>query len=127
MRDLPTMYSWFRRPYSTVQWLAPNVFISSLGLDECIKWSKSPTEKNSWNKLMRILHTVHQISKTNLSYFFILMGHLVTEPYPEKSNMREKLYFVTKLFWPTVRKNCSSDREKLLKFEAENLQNFWDH
>ena len=24
-----------------------------------------------------------------------------------------------KLFWPTVRKNCSSDREKVLKFEAE--------
>ena len=24
-----------------------------------------------------------------------------------------------KLFWPTVRKNCSCDREKLLKFEAE--------
>ena len=24
-----------------------------------------------------------------------------------------------KLFWPTVRKNCSSDREQLLKFEAE--------
>ena len=24
-----------------------------------------------------------------------------------------------KLFWPTVRKNCSSDREKLLKFKAE--------
>ena len=24
-----------------------------------------------------------------------------------------------KLFWPTVRKNCSSDREKLLEFEAE--------
>ena len=26
---------------------------------------------------------------------------------------------LSKLFWPTVRKNCSSDREKLLKFEAE--------
>ena len=26
-----------------------------------------------------------------------------------------------KLFWPTVRKNWSSDREKLLKFEAENF------
>ena len=25
-----------------------------------------------------------------------------------------------KMFWPTVRKNCSSDREKLLKFEAES-------
>ena len=24
-----------------------------------------------------------------------------------------------KFFWPTVRKKCSSDREKLLKFEAE--------
>ena len=27
-----------------------------------------------------------------------------------------------KLFWPTVRKNCSSDREKLLKFEAEGWE-----
>ena len=24
-----------------------------------------------------------------------------------------------KLFWPTMRKNCSSDWEKVLKFEAE--------
>ena len=35
-----------------------------------------------------------------------------------------------KLFWPTVRKNCSSDGEKLLEFEAEG-QEFekknWDH
>ena len=27
-----------------------------------------------------------------------------------------------KLFWPTVRKDCSSDREKLLKFEAEGQE-----
>jgi hypothetical protein len=27
-----------------------------------------------------------------------------------------------KLFWPTVRKNCSSDWEKLLKFEAEGQE-----
>ena len=27
-----------------------------------------------------------------------------------------------KLFWPTVRKNCSSDREKFLKFEAEGRE-----
>ena len=25
-----------------------------------------------------------------------------------------------KLFWPTARKNCSSDWEKVLKFEAED-------
>ena len=30
-----------------------------------------------------------------------------------------------KLFWPSVRKNCSSDWEKLLKFEAEgSLEQF---
>jgi hypothetical protein len=28
-------------------------------------------------------------------------------------------YFVAKIVQPTVTKNCSSDREKLLKFEAE--------
>ena len=27
-----------------------------------------------------------------------------------------------KLFWPTVRKNCASDREKLLKIEAEGRE-----
>ena len=27
-----------------------------------------------------------------------------------------------KLFWPTVRKKCSSDREKLLKSEAEGRE-----
>ena len=27
-----------------------------------------------------------------------------------------------KLFWPTVRKNCSSDRENFLKFEAEGWE-----
>ena len=27
-----------------------------------------------------------------------------------------------KLFWPTVRKKCSSDREKNLKFEAEGRE-----
>ena len=27
-----------------------------------------------------------------------------------------------KLFWPTVRRNCSSDRENILKFEAEGQE-----
>ena len=29
---------------------------------------------------------------------------------------------LTKLFWPTVRKKCSCDREKLLEFEAEGQE-----
>ena len=32
---------------------------------------------------------------------------------------QEMVFCYQKLFWPTVRKNCSSDGEKLLKFEAE--------
>ena len=34
-----------------------------------------------------------------------------------------------KMFRPTVRKSCSSDREKLLKFDAEGQEfaKFWDH
>ena len=29
------------------------------------------------------------------------------------------VFFLSKLFWPIVRKNCSSDQEFFLKFEAE--------
>ena len=29
---------------------------------------------------------------------------------------------LTKLFQPTVRKNCSGDQEKLLKFQAESRE-----
>ena len=29
---------------------------------------------------------------------------------------------LSKLFWPTVRKDCSSDREKNLKLEAEGWE-----
>ena len=38
----------------------------------------------------------------------------------EISNLKKNGILFPKLFWPTVRKNCSSDWEKLLKFEAEN-------
>ena len=35
---------------------------------------------------------------------------------------RKMVFCYQKLFWPTVRKTCSSDREKLLKFEAEGRE-----
>ena len=44
----------------------------------------------------------------------------------QKNAYKESMYVLVhngillpKLFWPTVRRNCSSDQEKLLKFEAE--------
>ena len=42
-----------------------------------------------------------------------------------KGNRHKSAYFGILLqifFWPTVRKNCSSDREKLLKFEGEGRE-----
>ena len=43
--------------------------------------------------------------KITLDFFFYFFGILLL-----------------KLFWPTVRKSCSSDREKLLKFGAEGQE-----
>ena len=43
--------------------------------------------------------------KITLDFFFYFFGILLL-----------------KLFWPTVRKSCSSDREKLLKFGAEGRE-----
>ena len=34
----------------------------------------------------------------------------------------KKQYFVSKIVLSSVRKNCSSDREKLLKYEAEGQE-----
>ena len=45
-----------------------------------------------------------------------------------KNNSGKKFWFlnfdilIPKLFWPTVRKNCSCDRETLLKFKAEGQE-----
>ena len=38
----------------------------------------------------------------------------------EKKEKKENL--LPKLFWPTARKNCSSDQENFLKFEAEGWE-----
>ena len=35
---------------------------------------------------------------------------------------KEMVFFLPKLFWSILRKNCPSDRENLLKFEAEGRE-----
>ena len=43
--------------------------------------------------------------------------------YDESNMITDDGILLPKLFWPTVRKIfCCSDREKLLKFEAEGLE-----
>ena len=56
---------------------------------------------------------------------FLLQRHLEPMNYGKKNSGLTILHYyrngilLPKLFWPTVRKDCSSDREKHLKFEAE--------
>jgi hypothetical protein len=40
---------------------------------------------------------------------------------PQELKVRNGI-LLPKLFWPAARKKCSSDREKLLKFEAEGKE-----
>ena len=58
----------------------------------------------------------------------IIVAHQIQQPIP-KLNFHDFFdqpdwngILLPKLFWPTVRKNCSTDREKLLKFEAEGRE-----
>ena len=41
---------------------------------------------------------------------------------PEIESKKYNGILLPKLFWPTVRKNCSSDWENFLKFEAEGRE-----
>ena len=51
-------------------------------------------------------------------------GDLLTKDWPQLLVNESNGILLPKLFLPTVRKNCSSDREKL---KAKNFQNFQDH
>ena len=91
-------------------------FVSKIVLTYCEKklflWSGKTFEIRGW-KFAKNLRSLEQfIRAVKGQYIFGNSG-----------------IFLPKLFWPTERKNCFSDWEKRLKFEAEfwNLQKFWDH
>ena len=56
----------------------------------------------------------------NVGKGFIQRSSWVTEQLLK--SYRKNGILLQKLFWPTVRKNCSSDREKLFKFKAESRE-----
>ena len=73
--------------------------------------------KNDISKFM--IKSYHCHPSINLT--FCKMNHIYnnfTEK-GEKMAIQKIGILLPKLFWPTVRKNCSSDRENFLKFEAE--------
>ena len=58
-------------------------------------------------------------NKKYLYFDFHRTGNKILQQFNKISSKYGILFL--KLCWPTVRKNCSSDREKLLKFKAEGI------
>ena len=82
--------------------------------------------------------TKYPISQCKIAYYTInscivqqqkrpcISSKLLCTKKRQKSRYKVKknnnVILLPKLFWPTVKKKCSSDREKLLKFEAEGRE-----
>ena len=67
------------------------------------------------------------LSHSGFEFAISLNGTACLTSWKNKKKIKISFHFLNgillpKLFWPTVRKNCSSDREKLLKFEAEDRE-----
>ena len=65
---------------------------------------------------MYFFYTIFQIRRVKMNSYCNLFG------FYGWNNMTRNGILLPKLYWPTVRKNCSSDREKLLKFKAEGQE-----
>ena len=73
-----------------------------------INWLRFDSWLKLWSLLCDLLSKLSKFTKLKL--------------FPHRIFLDENGILLQKLFWPTVRKNCSSDREKLLKFEAEGWE-----
>ena len=83
------------------------------------------TQQNLCAALLDLIFIIIEFCNRNWKMSFSVSS-LKSKRGPRGDSFNVTLKFngilLPKLFWPTVRKNCSSDCEKLL-----NLQNFWDH
>ena len=73
------------------------------------------------------MNSARLINKNNYIGMHIIIFWPQSVPTAGETNFGENWgsgngILLPKLFWHTVRKNCSSDREKLLKFEAEGRE-----
>ena len=68
------------------------------------------------------MRSIFYYAKYNLMAYFSIFLSQFHESRDLYTCTIKNWYFVTKIFYPAVRKNCSSDREKLLKFEAEGRE-----
>ena len=107
-----------------------NIILSSIILRQWIKWFMNETTYDSflhkplkWNNNGKLEKSL-KVNKTNILQICKIDKTFKTV----RSGIYISYYGVllSKLFWRTMRKNCSSDWEFFLKFEAEGrlLANF---
>ena len=74
-----------------------------------------------WGQKNQIRISISISKKVQVKFPKTFNNNVLNKRYRNISlNHKVKIFILLpKLFWPTVRKNCSSDREKLLKFETE--------
>ena len=86
----------------------------------CDKWELK--SNHCLLKLCKSLSRKVSFTKNKPVNFIHLSGFsLQKRTFAFKKEKRNGI-LLPKLFWPTVRKNCSSDQEKLLKFEAKGRE-----
>ena len=98
----------------------------SLSLASAVSDTMGPNqlrEINLWEINYEIAFESFHVHDFTRSWFVRLrFSFLEIQIFHGRTKYSRKLYkigiLLRKLFWPTVRKNCSSDREKLLKFKA---------
>ena len=83
-----------------------------------IWWQKNEFLIFSWPELLstKVKH------KQFWSYCHSAVKLQISKNFIKDRKFQKNGILLPKLFWPTVRKNCPSDREKLLKFEAEGRE-----
>ena len=71
---------------------------------------------------------VEKFGDSLMSVMFKRCADFTLNPIKNPSSTIVNGILLPKLFWPTMRKNCSSDRENFWnsRLKAENFQKFWD-
>ena len=102
-----TLRTCFEFPIRHISWINWNPECKHISFIHILK---NPT------KIYIFLH----VSKSQYFFFNLNCSNLL-----DMKNLQEqvwKTFYYQELFWPGVRKNCCSDRENFLKFEAEGRE-----
>ena len=112
-----TIYFWF----STVSWILLFTVVSTRNSNSSFFNIKKKTNKTTAvpNKINKFLAEMRSLNSETLPGW---LGSFKPTLITIQVSLPKNQHFATKIFWPTVRKKCSSDREKLLNFEAESRE-----